>query len=112
MSSDPAILTIDQVAELLQCDAETAAQHFTKGVLPGVKLGRKWTIPAQALYTRLNELALEESARRRAELQAEQQAAQAKGQALLTVVDADQRKAGPGRRRRSIPELPRLPAAA
>jgi len=110
--TDTAILTIEQAAQLFQCDAETAAGYFTKGLLPGVKIGRKWTIPTQALYARLNELALEEAARRRAELEAEQRAAQAKGHALLMEVPASQKSAGPGRRRRSIPTLPSLPAGA
>lgn len=112
MTTDTATLTIDQAAELFQCDAETAAGYFTKGLLPGVKIGRKWTIPAQAFYSRLNELALEESARRRAELADEQQGARAKGQALLMDAPASQKAAGPGRKRRPIPTLPSMPAGA
>lgn len=59
------ILSIEQVAEVLKCDKETAAERLNKGELPGLKFGRPWIVPAAAFYQRLNELALEQSERRR-----------------------------------------------
>jgi excisionase family DNA binding protein len=60
------ILTVDDLAKLFSCDKETAAARLTTGDLPGVKVGRGWIIPRQALFERLNEKAREESAIRRA----------------------------------------------
>jgi excisionase family DNA binding protein len=39
-------LTIEQAADVLQCDTDTAAVRFNTGELPGVKFGRRWVIPA------------------------------------------------------------------
>lgn len=66
MHVDPEILTVDDLAKLFSCDKETAAARLTSGDLPGVKVGRGWIIPRQALFERLNEKAREESAARRA----------------------------------------------
>lgn len=63
---DAEILTVDDLAELFACDKETAAARLTRGDLPGVKVGRGWIIPRQALFERLNEKAREEAAARRA----------------------------------------------
>ena len=63
---DAEILTVADLAELFACDKETAAARLTSGDLPGVKVGRSWIIPRQALFERLNEKAREESAARRA----------------------------------------------
>lgn len=59
------LLDIDQVAALLRCDADTAADRLNRGELPGMKFGRGWIVPAEALYRRLNEMAIEEAERRR-----------------------------------------------
>lgn len=64
---DAEILTVDDLAELFACDKETAAARLTSGDLPGVKVGRGWIIPRQALFERLNEKAREEAAARRAQ---------------------------------------------
>lgn len=64
---DTEILTVDDLAELFACDKETAAARLTSGDLPGVKVGRGWIIPRQALFERLNEKAREEAATRRAQ---------------------------------------------
>ena len=61
------ILTAEEVAEMLLCDIVTAADRLNRGVIPGLKFGRSWVIPAAAFYQRLNEMALEEAAQRRAE---------------------------------------------
>lgn len=74
--------TISEVAQLLECEPETIAERIKHGDLPGVKFGRSWVIPGQALDQRLNELALEECRKRRQEkesgLQAGLMIAQAK----------------------------------
>lgn len=101
-------LTIEQAAEVLQCDTDTAAVRFNSGELPGVKFGRRWVIPAPAFYRRLNELALEEAERRRTELARERAAAAARStapQAIVVQQQAPQR----GRRRQPLPNLPALP---
>lgn len=59
------ILTIETVAELLHCDEKTVAERLLSGDLPGAKFGRGWIVPAQALFQRVNELAVEEAAARR-----------------------------------------------
>lgn len=63
--ADTEILTVDDLAELFSCDKETAAARLTRGDLPGVKVGRRWVIPRQALFERLNEMAHEQAALRR-----------------------------------------------
>jgi len=65
MRADDEILTVDDLAKLFSCDKETAAARLTSGDLPGVKVGRGWIIPRQALFERLNQKALEEAAARR-----------------------------------------------
>ncbi len=59
------ILTIDQVADVLLCDKDTAAACLNSGELPGLKFGRSWVIPAVSFYQRLNELAIEAANERR-----------------------------------------------
>jgi len=60
-------MTIDSAADMLLCDKETVAERLNKGELPGLKFGRSWIIPTAAFFKRLNELALEEADRRKAE---------------------------------------------
>ena len=59
------IYTVTQVAEMLGCTEEVVAERLNKGDLPGVKYGRSWVIPADALRDRLNEKALAEAKERR-----------------------------------------------
>lgn len=102
-------LTIEQAADVLQCDTDTAAVRFNTGELPGVKFGRRWVIPAPAFFRRLNELALEEAERRRTQLAAERAAAAARAKAPQALTTATPQPR-PGRRRQPIPTLPALPA--
>jgi excisionase family DNA binding protein len=103
-------LTIEQAAEVLQCDTDTAALRFNSGELPGVKFGRRWVIPAPAFFKRLNELALEEADRRRRELAAEREAAAKRAAApqLLPVGTTASAPGTRGRRRQPLPTLPSL----
>lgn len=59
------IYTVTQVAEMLGCTEEVVAERLNQGDLPGVKYGRSWVIPADALRDRLNEKALAEAKERR-----------------------------------------------
>lgn len=51
------ILSTQEVAELLECESKTVEEKLRRGELPGVKLGRSWMCPRQALFETLNELA-------------------------------------------------------
>jgi excisionase family DNA binding protein len=61
-----AILTTAAVAQLLDCEESTVQIRALSGELPGVKIGRSWVFPEEALMQRLNEMALVGSAARRA----------------------------------------------
>lgn len=52
------ILTKQEVAELLDCELSTVEEKARSRELPGVKIGRSWIFPRQALLQRLNEIAL------------------------------------------------------
>jgi excisionase family DNA binding protein len=43
------VLTVEQLAELLQVDAKTVRTLATSGDLPGRKLGRHWRFSRQAV---------------------------------------------------------------
>jgi len=59
------ILSTANVAQLLDCKETTVAERASAGDLPGVKVGRSWVFPEEALMERLNEMAREEAAARR-----------------------------------------------
>lgn len=116
---DAEILTVADLAEMFACDKETAAARLTSGDLPGVKVGRGWIIPRQALFERLNEKAKEEAAYRRAQQVTTERDVQRDGDAvkfipttltisspsvLLPRSNVNQK----GRRRREPPALPQL----
>jgi excisionase family DNA binding protein len=46
---EPDVLTLGQLAELLQVDEKTVRSLATKGELPGRKLGRQWRFSRQAV---------------------------------------------------------------
>jgi len=52
------ILTPDDVAKSLDCAPETISAKLAAREFPGVKVGRSWRIPAQALIEHLNAEAL------------------------------------------------------
>lgn len=54
----PDILTTDEVADLLQCEVATVEEKLRRGELPGIKPGRSWMCPRQALLDSLNQQAL------------------------------------------------------
>lgn len=61
-----AVLKADATAELLDCEVDTLNARALSGDLPGLKIGRSWVFPVAALEARLNEMAVEEAAARRA----------------------------------------------
>jgi excisionase family DNA binding protein len=58
------LLTVEQVATMFDCSAETIELETREGRLPGVKLGRSWRYPRAALMRVLNERAIAEMERR------------------------------------------------
>lgn len=112
---DAEILTVDDLAKLFACDKETAAARLTSGDLPGVKVGRGWVIPRQALFERINEKAREEAAARRARQSTTIEAGKSRSKtikATTTPPSAIQEHAThrlyKGRKRRIPPNLPPL----
>lgn len=85
---DSDIYTAEQIASLLKCDKETAEARIRSGDLPGVKFGKSWVIPRQALLKCLNEMALSEAAQRKAELQGSRATALKKGKASTKAASA------------------------
>ncbi|MBT9511350.1 MAG: helix-turn-helix domain-containing protein [Acidovorax sp.] len=91
------VLSIEQVASLLSCEATTVAEHLKNGLLPGLKFGRHWVVPARAFFERINEMAHEQAAMRRDE----------KKRARTPLAHVIPPSAG-GQRRRAPPPLPSL----
>lgn len=60
------VYTTPALAELLDCEETTIKDRAVAGDLPGLKIGRSWIFPAEALHQALNELARREAAARRA----------------------------------------------
>lgn len=110
--ADAEILNTDELARLLGCDKETAAKRIIAGDLPGSKFGRDWIIPRRALIERINEMAMEDAAARRAALEAERITAAGRGQRatagpspMLPTTEAAPPRRG---QRRMPPPLPTL----
>lgn len=59
------LLDPETAAALLCCTPETIEDRLRDGTLPGVKFGRSWVIPTQALEQTLCELALTQARERR-----------------------------------------------
>lgn len=85
----PDVLTAEAVAEALDCELLTVQQRAIAGTLPGVKFGRSWVFPRDALVEALNRQAREQAAARQAPKPAPKPEAAAK----------------PGRRRTTLPNL-------
>lgn len=58
-------LTSDEVAAILHCEAQTVREQARLGELPGVKFGRDWIFPVDALQESLNRIAREQADSRR-----------------------------------------------
>lgn len=52
------ILTVEQIADLLDCEPETVQAHLREKSLPGVKVGRSWKCPQSALMAVLHDKAM------------------------------------------------------
>jgi excisionase family DNA binding protein len=59
------ILSVADVAALLQCSDETVREQAVAGTLPGVKFGRDWVFPAPALLDAIDQQARDEAENRR-----------------------------------------------
>lgn len=62
----PIVLSVDDVAQLLRCSADTVQASARDGTLPGVQFGRDWVFPVAALAEALNTQATRQAADRRA----------------------------------------------
>ncbi len=92
MNAAVPILSASEVAILMRCSQKTVEEHARTGDIPGLLWGDGgWVFPAQALYNRLNELAVEQALKRRQPPE------------ILTVLVAN-----PKRARREPPKLPNL----
>lgn len=91
--------SVDEVAEILDCSTETAAERIACGDLPGIRFGRGWIVPKEAFSRRLNDLALEQAQERRKGREAISASAQA-----IKTAQQPPRKAG--QRARTPPQLP------
>lgn len=91
----PEVFDCTDVAKMLRCAETTVEERARKGDIPGVKFGDGWIFPAQALFARLNELALEEAAKRR-------DPQRSKALAIATTSLHEPRKS------RALPRLPQL----
>jgi excisionase family DNA binding protein len=58
------LLTVEQVASLFDCSCETVELETREGRLPGIKLGRAWRYPREALMKVLNERAIADMGRK------------------------------------------------
>lgn len=54
----PDVLTVAQLAELLDCTEQTVQERTRERALPGVKFGRDWVYPRDAVLRVLNDVAL------------------------------------------------------
>lgn len=114
LPADAEILNTEALARLLDCDKETAAKRVIAGDLPGTKFGRDWIIPRRALIERINEMALQEAAARRAALEGERMTGTQRGSKAATASPLLPTSEPVARRgqRRAPPALPPMPAAA
>ena len=64
-SWSPRTITAESLAEVLECTLETINSEAARGALPGLKIGRSWIFPIEALEESLNERARREAEKRR-----------------------------------------------
>jgi len=60
------MLELTEAADLIKCEIARLEELLRSGELPGVKFGRSWVVPKEAFIARVNEIALAQSAERRA----------------------------------------------
>jgi excisionase family DNA binding protein len=58
MTALPDVLTVTEVAQLLDCSPDTVEDETRQRSLPGLKFGRSWVYPRAALLLVLEERAL------------------------------------------------------
>lgn len=47
----PAVLTADEVADLLRMDGDTVREWLRRGLIDGAKIGKRWKISRAAVLT-------------------------------------------------------------
>jgi len=91
-----AIVTSTEVAQYLLCEVTTVEEHLRRGKLPGLKFGRNWIVPTEALMQCLNQMSIDEANKRRKPVRPPR---------ILTEK--------PGKRQKRFPPiLPKLPLAS
>lgn len=54
------VLTVEEMAELLNLKSSTISRKASKGAIPSVKIGRKWIFPRDVIQEWLRQKALEQ----------------------------------------------------
>ena len=54
----PPVLSVDEVCRLVDCKPATVEDEARRRLLPGLKIGRTWRFPREALLAELNRRAL------------------------------------------------------
>lgn len=57
------VLTVKDVADMLGCEEDTVRDKTRQRELPGLKFGRDWVYPRQALLDALNQMAAQAKAK-------------------------------------------------
>lgn len=59
------MLELNEAAAILKCSTATLEDHLRSGHIAGTKFGVSWVIPRVAFFERVNQIALDEAAKRR-----------------------------------------------
>lgn len=100
----PHVLSVQQLADELDCTPQTISDRCHAGELPAIKYGRSWKLPAAALLAHLNAEAAANVRR--------PPSARAKPLAPAPVVIQAAGPAAPDKRRRAPLRVPELPSPA
>jgi excisionase family DNA binding protein len=58
LSAPPDVLSTEQAAQLLRCEADAVKEAARRRELPGIKFGREWIFPRAALLEIINKQAM------------------------------------------------------
>jgi hypothetical protein len=92
-----------ELAELIDCSPERINTLAAAGELPGLKLGRSWVFPIDALSIALNDLAIKNANSRKTEPVSVIDGLALKGEAMTAIKKADKAAAAAPRRRAPPP---------
>lgn len=85
MAQSDELLTVEQAAGIVGCTPAKMSADLCRGVYPGTKPGRSWVIPRVAFFARINEIAIEQAAKRRKPVVTAVSGSAGKRKALLTL---------------------------